>query len=172
MKKLTILPLLLALSCAANANPVLLLPIYVGVASVVAPAVASIAPTAAAAIPVPEYVGLHLGTWHSAPGFCSNTPGVFAKWQTGFTLGAYKNSECKSYSAYAGWSWETTGSLVRAAVTVGLVTGYMQAPVLPLVVPSVVVDLLPQLALRLTYVPKTASDSAHAVNFAVQHSFR
>jgi hypothetical protein len=95
----------------------------------------------------PETVGLHLGTWHSDPGFCSNTPGVYARWQSGLTVGAYKNSACRSYSGYAGWTWETEGR-VRAAITVGAVTGYKLASVLPLVAPSLIVDVTPSIALR------------------------
>lgn len=125
----------------------------------------------ASAMEAPVDVGLHLGTWHSGPGFCSNTPGVFARWQSGLTIGAFKNSECERYSGYAGWTWESAGR-VRAAITVGMVTGYKLSPVLPLVAPSIAVDLTPSIALRMTYMPKIAKDGAHAINFAIQHSFR
>lgn len=123
------------------------------------------------AMEAPELLGLHLTTWHSAPGFCANTPGAYAKWANGFTVGAYKNSECEHYSVYAGWTWETEGS-VRAAVTLGVVTGYKLAPVLPMIAPSLVIDLTPATALRMTYIPKLQSDGAHAINFAIQHSFQ
>ncbi len=66
-------------------------------------------------------IGLHLLTAHAVPGYEAVTPGAYARHESGFTLGAYRNSIGRA-SAYAGWTFETEDR--RFALTVGAVTGY------------------------------------------------
>jgi len=124
------------------------------------------------ALESPELVGMHIGTWHDAVGFCSNTPGTYAKWVNGMTLGTFRNSECENYSFYVGKTYETdlAGS-IRAAVTIGAITGYRAADVLPLVAPSLSIAMPRRAAVRITYIPKVAQDGANALNFAVETHF-
>ena len=137
-------------------------------AVVIAAAIAAACLTIPArAFEAPAVIGLHLATVHSASGFCNVNPGAYAVWTSGFTVGAYRNSECEKVSAYAGWTWQTEGRL-RAGLTAGLVTGYRRSPVMPLLVPSVAFDLSPSTTVRLTYVPKVEKGGAHALHVALE----
>ena len=90
-------------------------------------------------------IGLHLLSLHAQPGMETATPGLYARHApTGATLGLLRNSEGRA-SAYAGLTLQR-GPL---AVTLGAVTGYQRASVLPLVVPSVRFDG----GLRLSVIP-------------------
>jgi hypothetical protein len=120
----------------------------------------------AQAIEAPAVIGLHLATLHSSRGWCDANPGLYARWSGGFTAGAYRNSECHP-SAYAGWAWQTHGS-VRAGVMVGAVAGYKAHPIMPLLLPSVAIDLTPSIAARLTYIPKVEKRGAHALHFSLE----
>lgn len=66
-------------------------------------------------------LGIHLLTAHTAPGYETATPGIYARHESGFTVGAYRNSIGRP-SAYAGWTFEQG----RYALTVGAVTGYQR----------------------------------------------
>lgn len=78
-------------------------------------------------------IGLHLFSLHAQPGMQTATVGVYAcHAPSGATLGLLRNSEGGA-SAYAGITLER-GPL---AITLGAVTGYQRAAVLPLVVPSI-----------------------------------
>lgn len=115
-------------------------------------------------------LGLHLASVHSTPGWCDFNPGLYLRTDAGLTLGAYRNSECRA-SVYAGWTWEARRGRWAAAVTAGAVTGYTSRPVLPLLVPSLAVDVADKTALRLTYIPKTEKAGAHALHLSVERRF-
>ena len=125
--------------------------------------------TPAQAIEAPAVIGLHLGTLHSQRGLCDVNPGAYAVWRSGFTAGAYKNSECQKVSLYSGWTCQTTGP-VRVGLTAGLITGYRQAPVLPLLVPSLTVDVSLTTAVRATFVPKIEKRGTNALHFSIEFS--
>ena len=78
-------------------------------------------------------LGLHLGTWHENSRFSDFNPGVYAIASSGLTGGLYLNSERRP-SAYLGCTFYTPGR--NFALLVGGVTGYSQAPLVPMVVPS------------------------------------
>ena len=96
-------------------------------------------------------IGVHLFTWHSAPGFEWATVGAYARSPDGITVGAYRNSE-GGLSAYAGLTMETPSR--QFALTVGAVTGYRAASVIPLIVPSVRFSGSDNLALRVAVIPR------------------
>ena len=121
----------------------------------------------ARAFEAPAMIGLHLATVHSVSGFCNINPGAYAVWEGGFTVGAYRNSECEKVSAYAGWTWQTEGRL-RAGVTAGLITGYRRAPVMPLLVPSVSFYISPSTTVRLSFLPKVEKGGANALHYSVE----
>jgi hypothetical protein len=115
-------------------------------------------------------VGVHVGSWHSEPGFNNTNPGVYVRTADGWTLGAYRNSVRRT-STYAGW---TTGvdlaAGVRAEVTVGAIAGYFR-PVLPMAVPSVRFALGEHLGARLILIPRINPKlGAHVVSLAIDWS--
>ncbi len=116
-------------------------------------------------------VGLHTVSWHDQPGYHSATPGLYAMAPNGATAGVLRNSQGR-LGAYAGWTWQTTHTLpVRAAVTAGVVTGYSLGPVLPMVVPSVAVQITPRTALRVVLLPAWhPKQGANAANLAMEIS--
>lgn len=42
---------------------------------------------------IPNKVGLHIGSWHSEPGYNNSNPGFNAQWKNGLMAGFYENSE-------------------------------------------------------------------------------
>jgi hypothetical protein len=124
----------------------------------------------------PTAIGLHLGTWHSQPGFNNTNPGAFAQWG-GWTVGGYYNSE-RATSLYAGYTWETQGitSLdLRLAATAGVISGYRRASLLPLLVPTASMRLWSdqaggQTRLQFTYVPPV-DKRVHALHLSIKREF-
>ena len=115
-------------------------------------------------------LGLHLATAHlgAAQGLQAATPGIYLRTEAGLTAGVYRNSNGRT-SSYAGWTWETEGR--GLALTLGAVTGYAAAPVMPLVVPSARLPLAAGLALRLAYVPKPPrAGSAAGLHLSVERA--
>lgn len=121
------------------------------------------------ALPAPQRLGLHLASWHSAPGFEARNPGVYAVWANGATLGTYHNSE-RAQSVYAGWTWRSAELLPRthAALTAGVVTGYLARPVMPLLVPSLGVRVAERTTVRLTWLPRVEKAGAHALHLSLE----
>lgn len=62
------------------------------------------------------------------------------------------------------------GGSLRVGLTVGLITGYLQAPVLPLLVPSVSYDVSDTTALRLTFIPRIEKRGTNALHFSMEFS--
>jgi hypothetical protein len=104
----------------------------------------------------PAVVGLHLHTWHDQKGYRSSTPGIYARWESGLTVGVLRNSFGRP-GAYIGWTWGD-----RAAVTAGGITGYKQA-IRPLVVPSIRVGWV-----RQTLLPKADPKGATGVHTSIE----
>lgn len=91
-------------------------------------------------------IGLHLGTYHFArgEGLRDLNPGAYAQCDRA-AAGAFRNSEGR-LSAWAGAHWARV--LGPVDLTIGAATGYRRAPVVPLVVPSILLG-----PLRLTLLP-------------------
>ena len=119
-----------------------------------------------------QTVGLHLASVHSAPGFNNSNPGIYLRTRGGWTAGVYRNSEWRT-STYAGWTASTeVAGPVRAELTMGLITGYRVAPVLPLLAPSLRVGGDTGPALRLTVLPKVhAKQGASVAHLSTEWSF-
>lgn len=133
-------------------------------------------------------LGVHVATHHStatyhtaAPGggqqlrtYRSSTPGLYLRLDSGsmagLTVGALRNS-FGDPSAYAAWTFETAGAApgLRAALTLGGITGYKAATVLPLVVPSLSMPVAGG-AVRLGYLPRRpkADHAVSAVHLSVE----
>lgn len=133
----------------------------------------------------PTGVTLHTVTRHSKPTFNDANPGFGLQWLDaaqldGVVAGFYRNSECRArmtpnaceYSAYAAymWQWELAGAL-KVGVTVGGVTGYTAAAVLPLVTPSLAYAVGKGVDVRVTWAAKFQKQGAHAFHLTVEHSF-
>lgn len=119
-------------------------------------------------------IGLHLATAHFGPNTLeSNTPGIYARVNAGpaagLTVGTFRNSYARQ-SAYVAWSFQTDDE--RFALTVGAVTGYSAARVMPLVVPSMRVPLFEGTAARFSYIPKPIKEGHNAgLHLSVEHQF-
>lgn len=129
-----------------------------------------------ALLALPAYadtLGLHLGSKHTPSAeFCNANPGLYYRTADGWTVGAYKNSECRRWSAYVGRTWEHGfRSGWAAAITLGGVTGYRAGAVVPLAVPSLRTPALDGWALRLGYVPRTGKDGAEALHMMLEKTF-
>jgi hypothetical protein len=73
-----------------------------------------------------QTIGLHLGTAHTHGGLNGVNPGVYARFDNGATIGAYRNSIGRN-SAYAAYTMETPiRPSISAALAVGIVTGYQR----------------------------------------------
>lgn len=125
--------------------------------------IAALATTPAWALDLPETYGLHLATGHSRGGYESQTPGVYLRWNSGLTLGAYRNSDGRD-SAYAAWTFSDRHD--RLALTVGAVSGYGHG-VKPLLAPSVRLPLTEHVSARLTVLPRYEKGSA-AVHLSIE----
>lgn len=121
-------------------------------------------PLAAAGLAAAQTVGLHLGSVHVPKRDYNNAnPGAYVRFDNGFTLGGYYNSERRP-SFYAGY----THSFDPVDVTVGAITGYERAAVTPLVVPSVRLFEIDRLAVRLAFVPKTEKNGSHVLHAMIE----
>jgi hypothetical protein len=69
-------------------------------------------------------VGLHIASYHDAPGFNNTNPGLYVKLDNGVVIGGYHNS-LRRQSLYAGkhYSLYESGAM-ELGLTVGLVGGY------------------------------------------------
>lgn len=105
-------------------------------------------------------LGVHLYTQHFNQGYNNYNPGAYVVHKN-IVAGAYYNSE-KAWSAYGGYVFkEVFNSPID--VTVGLVTGYKDYKVLPLISPSILVfDHL-----RLSLVPNIRKDG-WGVHFSLE----
>lgn len=117
-------------------------------------------------------LGAHLATAHvgsQADGLRFVTPGVYARLDSGLTVGAYSNSYGRG-SVYAGWTVSTPDG--RFSLTAGAVTGYPARSVLPLLAPSVRFDLGDGYAARLAFIPKPPGvGRANGLHFMIERGF-
>jgi hypothetical protein len=130
--------------------------------------------SASAEIPAPTTVGAHLYSAHFGPNasrFQDRTPGLYARWANGFTLGAYRNSVEKA-SAYAAWTFEPDRERrVSAAITLGAIVGGYEMPVVPMVVPSVALRIGGGWAARAALIANPKNTGAPSVHFSVERRF-
>jgi hypothetical protein len=116
-------------------------------------------------------IGAHLVTHHmlvpEGAKLTDSNPGLYVRMPSGLTLGAYRNSYGLG-SAYAGNTWQTASG--TWALTAGLVTGYPNRPVAPLLVPSVRLPLpgLDGYAFRLALLPKPRPNGAAGLHLCFE----
>ena len=125
----------------------------------------------------PTTVGVHLVSHHSSyrQPWNDTNPGVYARWSNGLTLGTLRNSE-RAQSVYAAWSkdWpvvQTTSARLHAGITLGAVSGYQRAPLLPLVAPSLRIGIGAHAGLRTTFLLNPTKSGASAVHLSAEWSF-
>ena len=127
-----------------------------------AAALALLAPCARA-----DTVGLHLGSVHMpAHNFNNFNPGIYYRNDAGWTVGGYYNS-LRQTSLYGGYTFQ-----YRAlGLTVGGATGY-EAPVQPLLVPSLRLLTHEGFSARLAYIPRVEKRIAsNVLHLTVEYSF-
>ena len=84
--------------------------------------------------PKAQTLGIHVASAHFPQRNYNNVnPGIYYRDSSDITLGAYYNSERKT-SFYLGYTLDN--ETYPVSLTVGAITGYKRAKVLPLVVPS------------------------------------
>jgi hypothetical protein len=120
-----------------------------------------------------QTVGLHLVTAHfantSETPLRSVTPGLYVRFDSGATLGVYRNSDGAT-SAYAAFTVQTADE--RYALTGGVVTGYAASKVMPLLVPSVRFRITECDAVRVAFIPKPIKHGhAAGLHLSVERSF-
>lgn len=118
-----------------------------------------------------QTVGLHLVSAHQHGGLNGINPGVYVRFGNGATVGTFRNSY-KRQSAYAAWTFETGHAAgLSAAVTIGAITGYPAAKVMPMLAPSVAFNFGAS-AVRLALVPKPPRHGTSAgLHLMVEHGF-
>lgn len=114
-----------------------------------------------------DVAGLHVASIHSKSGFCGLNLGAYYRWEAGWQVGGYRNSECRA-SFYVGWHIETSGRL-RAGIGLGGVTGYKGQGVQPVVMPSVAYSLTERESIRLIFLPKRDPKSAAVLHMTLEH---
>jgi len=121
-----------------------------------------------------DTIGVNLFSAHEDSKYCNDTPGVYYANTEGYTLGVYKNSECKKFSTYVGRTFETVG-IIGASITLGAVTGYKYADVLPFVIPSITIRASQEFFARISFLPAISNDGKNiiysGVNFAIERKF-
>lgn len=127
-----------------------------------AAALALLAPCARA-----DTFGLHIASVHMpAHNFNNFNPGVYYRNDEGWTAGGYYNS-LRRVSVYAGYTWQ-----YRAlGLTVGGATGY-EAPIQPLLVPSLRLFSTERFSARLAYIPQVEKRiESNVLHLTVEYSF-
>ena len=120
--------------------------------------------TACLAATADTKIGLHIGSHHfPSRDFSNFNPGAYVRLDNGLTAGGFYNSERRA-SFYGGYTVEWG----IASVTVGAITGYRRANVMPLVIPSLRIARIGQADIRLAYLPKITSDGAHVIHFIAE----
>lgn len=121
-------------------------------------------------VPAPSIVGLHLHSAHiqqpTHSRFNDDTTGMYAMWANGVTVGAFRNS-MRMQSVYAGWTWQGE----YAAITFGGITGYPEARVLPLVIPSIRLPLSQHTAARVSFAANPAQMAYSAFTLSIEYKF-
>ena len=117
----------------------------------------------------PTTLGLHLATWHDQGQYEAITPGLYARWPQGLTAGVVRNSEGGT-SFYVGRSWHTNEQApLSLSLTAGVITGYRNRSVLPLLIPSALVRVGERWGLRLLALPKIYDDGANSVSTTLEY---
>lgn len=106
--------------------------------------------------------GVHLGSVHFSGDYNNVNPGVYIN-HNSWTGGVYYNSE-RHVSAYAGYT-VSTGPIDW---TLGAITGYQRAKVLPLVAPSFKYDFNEQIGARVVLLPNPFKPKESALHFTLE----
>lgn len=117
-------------------------------------------------------VGLHVGSYHSKPGYNNVNPGVYFRYDN-LAVGTYRNSLIpgvhrpgfNTHSAYVVYLWQLHQNVELAT---GIITGYRTSPA-PLVMPNFVFNIHKNMYARVFYLPKIGKvNDSHIVSFAVE----
>ncbi len=109
--------------------------------------------------------GLHLVSGHAHGGYNNVNPGVYVRLDNGATLGTFRNSHSRQ-SVYAGYTVEKSWNGFSAALTVGGITGYKEASVMVLAVPSVAYS-----GVRLGIIPRPMKGGSAALHLMVEKHY-
>ena len=109
-------------------------------------------------------IGAHVGSLHvPLRHFESFNPGVYYRWANGVQVGVLRNSE-RRLSTYGAWTWQRG----RFSLSMGAITGYRRAKVLPLVAPGWAVVDRPDFKARIILLPQAGRDASTALHLVVE----
>lgn len=116
-------------------------------------------------------IGAHMGSIHFPQNDNNNfNPGLYYRSDEGWTGGFYYNSE-RRMSVYAGRTFTYSVHDWKFSATVGGVTGYQRAAVLPMLVPSIATPPIGGERLRVAYIPRIEKDGAGVLHFMLERNF-
>jgi len=110
-------------------------------------------------------IGTHIATAHTSPGFNDSNPGLYVRFENGFTAGSYFNSE-RRQSSYAGVTFPVFDGAFDVSVLA--LSGYLSG-VVPAVVPSKRVNLGGGFSARLSLLAPPKSTAAF--HFSLEKEF-
>lgn len=106
-------------------------------------------------------IGIHVGSWHSKPGFNNFNPGVYYKSDDGWVIGTFQNSLDRN-TTYVGGVIETRNKVYSLSLNVG--TGY-NSPLVLFPAPSVLL----RKHHRIIYLPEFGKQNpSHVVSYCYQ----
>jgi hypothetical protein len=110
---------------------------------------------AAAQLAWPQYVRLHLGSWHDRSGYDNANLGLAVRWSGGLTVGGFHNSLGRP-SYYGGLVVPIFDRRsVRLELMSGVITGYSEASPLDVVaVPTLGWHLSQRNTLQIVFIPR------------------
>lgn len=121
-------------------------------------------------------MGIHLGSAHidpypTAPKLYDQNPGVYIQFSNNVVMGAFQNSLRKP-SAYLGYELQLIQyKAFELSVIGGGITGYPQAAVVPLIMPTIRLAIDKHTGIRMGYLPKIQATQAHVLHFMVERRF-
>lgn len=120
-------------------------------------------------------VNVHLGAWHSEPGFESSTPGLGLVCDTRFedtraAAGVFRNS-LRRTSVYVGAAWEPLryGPL-QLGIFGGLITGYREGPI-PMAAGLVSWHISPKTDAHFTVLPSVKGLTPVTIALSIERRF-
>lgn len=126
---------------------------------------------------LPNTVGLHLVSTHSAPGYNNANHGIFVRWADesgqGAGIGIIRNSHSMT-SVWAGYSFTTpsiTAAKLRGELTLGVISNYPKCEICPLVQIGGSAAIGSQARVHLGWSPKPRPDAASVTHLSTSWSF-
>lgn len=102
---------------------------------------------------------LTLGSHHTSSGnYCETNPGFLYEFNNKLMLGSYRNSSCDWVGVAAKNSYQSKYFFVNQSksyviVPIGVVVGYESYPIIPLIMPTIIVEMNSHISLAFSVIP-------------------